>query len=104
MKEVAIEFLDHQTIALVGELSFSNVMALFDQLKVCLHANPNVYHINLKDLLVSDSSCLACFVECVRFRKALRFSYCSKSIIQMAALTGLSDCLKIHKNAPLEGC
>jgi len=104
MKEVAIESLDHQTIALIGELSFSNVMTLFNKIKLYLHANPNICHMNLKQLLVSDSSCLACFVECVRLRKALTFSHCSKSIIQMAALTGLSDCLKIDKNAPLEGC
>ena len=104
MTDVAIESLDHQTIALIGDLSFSNVMAIFEQLKLYLHAHPSVCRFDLKQLLVRDSSCLACFVECARIRKTLIFIHCSKSIIQMAILTGLYDCLKIDAHMPLEGC
>ena len=96
MKQIADITLDNQTLYLIGDLDFYNVMSVYEKSLVLLKNNP-AYHIDFSGLKTSDSAGIALILEWLKLakhhHKKIQLNNLSANLQSIANVSGLRELL-----------
>lgn len=92
-KQADIQLQDNQFL-LTGELSFFNVMAVYEKSLLLLNQHPE-FHFDFSKLISSDSSALALIIEWVKFakiqNKKIHFHFLPEKLLSIARVSKLEN-------------